>query len=130
MKALALALGLAMGAMGLVAQEETTAQADAAVLRGLDKLNGQVVDIDLKVGFAVRFGSLRVELADCRYPQDNPTGEAYVFLTIYDGEEAKEPVFRGWMIASSPALNALDHFRYDIWVMRCKTPAVEEGDGG
>jgi len=25
------------------------------------------------------------------------------------------------MIASSPALNALDHPRYDVWVMRCTT---------
>ncbi|MGB0800115.1 MAG: DUF2155 domain-containing protein, partial [Planktomarina sp.] len=27
----------------------------------------------------------------------------------------------GWMVASSPALNALEHPRYDIWVLRCKT---------
>jgi len=33
-----------------------------------------------------------------------------------------KPVFKGWMIASSPALNALDHPRYDVWVLRCITP--------
>ena len=40
-------------------------------------------------------------------------------VTLTDG--ADQPVFSGWMIASSPALNALDHARYDVWVMRCKT---------
>ena len=29
--------------------------------------------------------------------------------------------FAGWMIADSPALNALDHPRYDVWVLRCIT---------
>ena len=32
-----------------------------------------------------------------------------------------EVAFSGWMVASSPALNALDHSRYDIWVLRCMT---------
>jgi hypothetical protein len=35
------------------------------------------------------------------------------------------PVFSGWMIASSPALNAMDHPRYDVWLLRCQTEAAE-----
>jgi hypothetical protein len=30
-------------------------------------------------------------------------------------------VFSGWMIADSPALSALDHARYDVWILRCLT---------
>jgi hypothetical protein len=30
-------------------------------------------------------------------------------------------IFRGWMFASSPALNALEHPVYDVWVIDCKT---------
>lgn len=119
MRALATALLICL-TTGIAGAQEQTAQAQAAVLRGLDKLNGEAVDIDLEVGFSVRFGGLRVELADCRYPVDNPTGEAYAFLTILE-EDDETPVFRGWMVASSPALNALDHFRYDVWVIRCTT---------
>ncbi|MEO0381372.1 MAG: DUF2155 domain-containing protein, partial [Pseudomonadota bacterium] len=26
-----------------------------------------------------------------------------------------------WMIASAPALSAMEHARYDVWVMRCTT---------
>ncbi len=34
-------------------------------------------------------------------------------------------VFSGWMFASSPALSALQHPVYDVWVIDCKTVKVE-----
>jgi len=45
-----------------------------AVLRALDKLNGTVEDIELPAGGAARFGKLRIELRECRYPEGNPAG--------------------------------------------------------
>jgi hypothetical protein len=33
-------------------------------------------------------------------------------------------IFAGWMFASSPALNALEHPVYDVWVIDCKTVAA------
>jgi len=95
-----------------------------AILRGLDKMNGQVEDFELQNGYSIGFGQLRVDLAECRHPDDNATGEAYAFLTIYDGPAVGEPAFQGWMIASSPALSAMDHARYDVWVLRCTTDAA------
>lgn len=32
-----------------------------------------------------------------------------------------ERIFSGWMFASSPALNPLEHPVYDVWVIDCKT---------
>ncbi len=91
-----------------------------AVLRGLDKVNGQTVDVEIYSGGGRAVFGLEVELSDCRYPTDNPTGDAYAYLTIHEPEKASV-AFRGWMIASAPALNALDHSRYDVWVLRCIT---------
>jgi hypothetical protein len=91
-----------------------------AVLRGLDKVNAEFQDIEILNGSSVRYERLVIDLGECRYPEDNPAGDAYAFLTIRD-QGAAEPVFQGWMLASSPALNALDHARYDVWVLRCKT---------
>lgn len=34
-------------------------------------------------------------------------------------------IFSGWMFASSPALNGLEHAVYDVWVVDCKTVNVE-----
>ena len=30
------------------------------------------------------------------------------------------PIFTGWMFASSPSLNAIEHPVYDVWVIDCK----------
>ena len=35
-------------------------------------------------------------------------------------DEARQ-IFKGWMFASSPALSALDHPRYDVWVLSCSS---------
>lgn len=100
--------------------QETVVSAPAADLRALDRLTGEAEDIFLTVGETVRFGKLSVFLGDCRFPQDNPSGDAYAYLVLRaDGVEA--PLFSGWMVASSPALNAMDDPRYDVWPLICKT---------
>ena len=102
------------------AQEPEVEQGSGAVLRGLDKLNGTVTDLDIPNSSSADLGYLRLEVATCRYPAGNPAGDAYAFVTMHViGED--RPLFEGWLIASSPALNALDHPRYDVWVLRCKT---------
>ncbi|EKE45512.1 hypothetical protein OCGS_0602 [Oceaniovalibus guishaninsula JLT2003] len=96
------------------------AEAPAAILRGLDKRVGDVTDLALAKGDTVALGRLQVTLGECRYPRDNPSGDAFAYLVIRQAGEDR-PVFQGWMIASAPALSALEHPRYDIWVMRCTT---------
>ncbi len=99
-------------------QEAQVASSGGALLRGLDKVSGEVTDLNLSVGETVQLGRLAVTLEDCRYPVDDPAGDAYALLLI-EAEGMTGPAFEGWMIASSPALSALDHPRYDVWVMRC-----------
>lgn len=93
---------------------------DGVQLKGLDKISGEVTDLTLGRGETTAVGRIEVTLSECRYPEDNIAGEGYAWLTIRD--PARDIVlFDGWMVASSPALNALDHPRYDIWVIRCTT---------
>lgn len=96
-----------------------TQHGTAAVLRALDTISGKVEDIELAVGETTVFERLMISLRDCRYPQGNVEGEAFAFLSIRDVREERAR-FAGWMMASSPALNALEHPRYDVWVLRCK----------
>ncbi|WP_420860682.1 DUF2155 domain-containing protein [Algirhabdus cladophorae] len=115
-----LALGLALiTAAGPVAAQQVTS-APAAVLRVLSKTDGKLEDIEIAAGQTLRWGRLEISMNDCRYPRRNPSGNAFAFLTIKDAG-AQQPNFAGWMVASAPALNALDHPRYDVWVLRCKT---------
>jgi len=119
MRALALGLCLGLGfGHSSIAQE--VSQGTGAVLRGLEKVNGQIFDIELANGASHATDRLTITLKECRYPTENPSGEAYAYLTITE-TDATTPVFQGWMVASSPALNALEHPRYDVWVLRCKT---------
>ena len=104
---------------GTVAAQESVSQGTGVVLRGLDKVDGDIVDMSLSTGESAEIGRLTVRLRECRYPQGTAT-DAYAFLTISD-TPGDNVVFDGWMIASSPALNALEHPRYDVWVLRCNS---------
>ena len=92
--------------------------APAARLRGLDTLTNTVNDFEIAVGETLAFKRLIVTLEACRYPQDEIGTEAFAYLHIRDRRDEAQG-FDGWMLASSPALSALDHPRYDIWVLSC-----------
>ncbi|WP_315899380.1 DUF2155 domain-containing protein [Leisingera aquaemixtae] len=119
MRRLAAALTAALLAMPAWGQEQA-AQGSAAVLRALDKVNGHFMDAEVAVGASAEMFGLLVSVSECRYPAENPTGDAFAYLSVRDPRDGAEH-FSGWMIASSPALNALDHNRYDVWVIRCKS---------
>jgi hypothetical protein len=97
-----------------------TIRTSGAMLRGLDKVSGRSMDLPLAVGEAVRYGRLEIRLGECRSPAANPNEDAFAQLTIIDLRQ-NEQVFAGWMIASSPALSALDDARYDVWVISCQS---------
>ena len=104
-----------------VAEDDVRARnGTGAELRGLDKTSGVVNPVSIATGETARVGRLEVTLGECRYPEDNPTGEGYAWLTIRDPNR-DTTLFDGWMVATSPALNALDHPRYDVWLIRCTT---------
>ena len=88
------------------------------ILRVLDKLSGSVTDMPLGVGETGMLGLLKITLNECRLPTSNPNGDAYARVTVLYRNKI-DPVFSGWLIASAPALNAIDHPRYDVWALRC-----------
>lgn len=117
LRAALVAASLASAALPTLGQEVATGT--GAMLRGLDRLSGSTTDIPVRAGASTIFaGRLSIELRECRYPAANPTGDAYAYLSVRD-VRTNAGLFEGWMIASSPALNALDHMRYDVWVLRC-----------
>lgn len=105
---------------GAVSAQLATSNGTGVTLRALDKLTGRVEDLQIANSQSATFGRITVQANECRYPEGNAAGEAYALLTITEvGKDA--PVYTGWMIASSPALNPMDHQRYDVWVLRCTT---------
>lgn len=118
-----LVICIALLAWPNVGHSQDVTSASSGTLRWLDKISGITEDIEIAVGETQSHGRLAIKLDDCRYPVNDPASNAFAHLTIRDSLK-EEPVFLGWMIATSPALSALDHARYDVWVLRCKTPAA------
>ncbi len=97
--------------------QPATQQGTTVSLRALDKMLGQPTDIELSMGQAVVFGRIAIRVIECRYPTADPEGDAFAHLEVLNMDGVA--LFDGWMIASSPALSALEHPRYDVWVLRC-----------
>lgn len=100
----------------------SAAQYNVAVLQGLDKVTARVSTFSAPIGQTVKFGTLEIIARTCdkRPPEETP--ESAAFLDVWEvrpGEPAKS-VYRGWMFASSPALAAMEHPVYDVWVLDCK----------
>ncbi len=93
-----------------------------AIMQGLDKVTARVWTFEAPVGEIVRFGTLEISTRTCekRPPEEPP--ESAAFIDIREVRPGISPVnlFRGWMFASSPALSALEHAVYDVWVVDCR----------
>lgn len=98
------------------------------IIRALDKITARITEVELPEGMEIRFGALAIRARTCksRPPEEQP--ETFAFLEIDDVKKDDERVrlFNGWMLASSPALNPLEHPVYDVWVISCKTVSADE----
>jgi len=115
------ALWLTTGQNQAQAQNGSTIR--TAVLQALDKVTARITKLEVSTGEGIRFGTLLITLRTCnkRPPEEPP--EVTAFLEIIDDKPGDAPVelFSGWMFASSPALSAVEHPVYDVWVIDCKT---------
>lgn len=102
----------------VTSQQATTAP--GGMIRVLDKITGRTQDIEFNNGETREVGLLAITMTECRFPSGNRSGDAYTLLSVIYNNGA-EPEFSGWMIASAPALNAMDHPRYDVWALRCSS---------
>ena len=101
---------------------------EMAVLRALDKVTTRITEMEVAKGETIRFGSLAITNQACFENPPTETPESAAFLRIVDNRSQTEPlkVYSGWMFASSPALAAMEHPVYDVWVVDCKNSANSE----
>ncbi len=128
-------LALALLALAILAGSEASGQRRAAsipgdivLLRGLDRITARVTDMEIALGETRRFGRLAILPRICytRPPEEPPETSAFLEITeLRPGESQPTPLFTGWMFASSPALSAMEHAVYDVWVIACKTAEPE-----
>lgn len=111
-----------------LAQQQAPRTGHTALLRALDKVTARTTDLYVPVGGSVRFGTLTIQVDYCRTrpPEEQP--ESFVLLTVQDRppERPARVVFDGWMLASIPALNPLEHPVYDLWAIGCEMDDTDE----
>ena len=96
----------------------------------LNKVTAKLRPFELVQGESTDIGSLRVVMRDCISTPPEEPPETKVFLEIFEYKSGFDNrVFSGWMFASSPGINGLEHAVYDLWPTACKTSAGERFTG-
>lgn len=106
-----------------------TVPSAGARLRQLDKMTGRIKTVEVAAGGEAMIDRLKVRVETCRAPADNSQHGTMAFLEIWDTKYPDaDAAFSGWMFAESPALSALDHPRYDVWVLGCTSPTTSSAE--
>jgi len=96
-----------------------------ATFSGLDKISGRIIQFDVALNETVQFGALQVTPRACYTRPATETQNTTSFVEVDEITLKSEirRIFSGWMFASSPGLNAVEHPIYDVWLIDCKTSA-------
>lgn len=100
-----------------------------AIVEAIDKITAESMRFEVEVGGRpVRFEkTLIITARACEVSApDEQVSDAIAYLEVSLQPrgviQVSEPrqIFRGWMFASSPAVNGLQHPIYDAWIVGCK----------
>lgn len=105
-------------------------RAGSAIIQAIDKVTAETLKFEAPIGQPIRYKTLIVTVRACETTAaDEEQPDSVAYLTI-DSQPKAAPgraappakqVFRGWMYASSPGLNPLQHPVYDAWLISCRT---------
>tara|TARA_R110002012_G_scaffold182566_2_gene348920 strand:+ start:100 stop:531 length:432 start_codon:yes stop_codon:yes gene_type:complete len=103
-----------------------------AVMQGLDKITARISTFEAPVGSTVTFGTLSITPRACRKrpPTETPENAGFFEIDEQKPDEEEIRLFTGWMFASSPALNAVEHPVYDVWLLDCRSASTNGQSSG
>ena len=101
---------------------------NTAKLQAMDKITGRVSVLEAPVNALVNFGSFSILVRACktRPPEETPDNFAFVDVVDVNQNNQQMNIFKGWMISSSPALHAVEHPIYDVWLLKCLNSDVDK----
>lgn len=111
-----------LGMTQTVAAQGVRIENTTAVFSALDKVTARISKIEIPLNETVRFGSLNVTPRVCysRPATERPKTSSFVEIQEIQLDGKEEKLFAGWMFAESPALNAVEHPVFDVWLSDCK----------
>lgn len=120
-------LAAVLGLLGAVPAQAREIDMNTVQMQAMDKITGRVSVIEAPVNSEIRFGSFSIVVRACKTRPPEETPENYAFVDVVDNYNGENPVniFKGWMLSSSPALNAVEHPIYDVWLLQCLDGTVD-----
>ncbi len=111
--------------MGNAFGDDKWLEGNRATLQSLDKITARIAMLKENVGGVFNYGSLEVTIHACYYRPPTLAPEHAALMEIKTRKNKKtlqqDVLFKGWMFASSPALNALEHAVYDLTLIECSS---------
>ena len=101
---------------------------NAALMQAMDKVTGRVNKITVPVNSKITFGDFSLVLRSCKKRPAEETPENFAFVDVADRSFGTEEynIFRGWLISSTPGINAIAHPIYDVWLLECIDTDVDK----
>lgn len=101
---------------------------NTAQLQAMDKITGKVSIVEVPVNGRAEYGTFSIVVRSCKTRSPEETPENFAYVDVVDNYQTENPVniFRGWMMSSSPALNAVAHPIYDVWLLKCLNMEVDK----
>ena len=97
---------------------------EGAQFSALDKITARIEKLELNLNDEEVLGSLTIILKSCQNRPPDYLPESAAYVEIYDklnkNYEEGTLIFSGWMFSSSPAISALEHPIYDLFLISCK----------
>lgn len=111
-------LALCLFSYSVKAEEIST---NAALMQAMDKVTGRVNKVTVPVNSKVNYGDFSLVLRACKKRPAEETPENFAFVDVTDKSfgEDEYNIFRGWLLSSTPGINAIEHPIYDMWLLEC-----------
>lgn len=94
---------------------------NAALMQAMDKVTGRVNKMTIPVNSKISFGDFSLVLRACKKRPAEETPENFAFVDVTDKSFGTDEynIFRGWLLSSTPGINAIEHPIYDVWLLEC-----------
>ncbi len=103
-------------------------ETNAAKMQAMDKITGRVNEIIVPVKSKITYGDFSLVLRSCKKRPAEETPENFAFVDVADKSfgEDEYNIFRGWLISSTPGINAIEHPIYDVWLLECMDTKIDD----
>ena len=102
-------------------------ETNSAKMQAMDKITGRVNEIIVPVKSKISYGDFSLVLRSCKKRPAEETPENFAFVDVADKSfgENEYNIFRGWIISSTPGINAIEHPIYDVWLLECVDTQID-----